>query len=143
MLHIGSIFFPLKIAHVSIENNSGHLTLKAPISTAADNKFCHIFPNLAKKNKIGMIFHENCQPADDSHEISCLICFFLKRRQNLKLSSAANYRLHFKGYLRKNSKIKLCLYVNFLKWSNFDAANIKWLSVTRKEGENNPSCFCP
>ena len=22
-----------------------------------------------------MIFHENCLPADDSHEISCLICF--------------------------------------------------------------------
>ena len=48
-----------------------------------------------------MIFHENRLPADDSHEISCLICYFLKRgkiqvmpymlffkkRQNLNLSS--------------------------------------------------------
>ena len=25
-----------------------------------------------------MIFHENRLPADDSHEISCLICYFLK-----------------------------------------------------------------
>ena len=34
-----------------------------------------------------MIFHENHLPADDSHEIS-----YLKKGQNLKLSSAANYR---------------------------------------------------
>ena len=40
-----------------------------------------------------MIFHENRLLADDSHEISCLITYylFLKKRQNLKLSSAANY----------------------------------------------------
>ena len=25
-----------------------------------------------------MIFHENCLPADNSHEISCLICCFEK-----------------------------------------------------------------
>ena len=25
-----------------------------------------------------MIFHENCLPADNSHEISCLICYFWK-----------------------------------------------------------------
>ena len=25
-----------------------------------------------------MIFHENRLPADDSHEISCLICYFRK-----------------------------------------------------------------
>ena len=49
------------------------LTLKGPIRTAADHKFCYIFPNL---KKIGMIFHENCLPADNSHEISCLICYF-------------------------------------------------------------------
>ena len=51
------------------------LTLKAPITTAADEKFCDIFSNFKKK---GMIFHENCLPADDSHEISCLICYFEK-----------------------------------------------------------------
>ena len=41
-----------------------------------------------------MIFHENCLLADDSHEISCLICF-LKKQQNLKLSSAASCRWRF------------------------------------------------
>ena len=50
-----------------------NLTLKAPITTAADDKFCEIFPNFQKK---GMIFHENCLPADNSHEISCFICYF-------------------------------------------------------------------
>ena len=44
-----------------------------------------------------MILHENRLPADDSHEISCLYWLFLKKRQNLKLSSAANYRWCFKG----------------------------------------------
>ena len=39
--------------------------IKAPITTAADNKFCDNFPNI-RKNK------------DDSHEISCLICYFWK-----------------------------------------------------------------
>ena len=34
-----------------------------------------------------MIFYENQLPA-----ISCLICYLLKKQQNLKLSSAANYR---------------------------------------------------
>ena len=44
-----------------------------------------------------MIFHEN-RPADDSHEISRLICYFEeKKQQNLKLSSAASYRWRFKG----------------------------------------------
>ena len=44
-----------------------------------------------------MILHENRLPADDSHEISCLICI-LKKRQNLELSAAANYS----GPLRVN-----------------------------------------
>ena len=38
------------------------LTLKAPITTAADGKFCDIVPNLKK----GMLFHENRLLADDS-----------------------------------------------------------------------------
>ena len=50
------------------------LTHKAAITTAADNKFCDIFPSFRQKQ--GMIFHENRLPADDSHEISCLICYF-------------------------------------------------------------------
>ena len=61
----------------SSDENTQHakeLTLKAPITTAADDKFCDIFPNFRQKK--GMIFHENRLPADDSHEISCLICYF-------------------------------------------------------------------
>ena len=38
-----------------------------------------------------MIFHENRLPADDSHALSCDICY-LKKQQNLKLSYAENYR---------------------------------------------------
>ena len=52
------------------------LTLKAPITTVAAIKFCNIFLNFQKKQ--GMIYHENCLPADNSHEISCLICYFWK-----------------------------------------------------------------
>ena len=33
------------------KNNQAILTLKAPITTAADNKFCIIFPNFQKKKK--------------------------------------------------------------------------------------------
>ena len=36
-------------------------------------------------------------PADDSHEISCLICYFFEKAAKLKLSSAANYRWRFMG----------------------------------------------
>ena len=43
------------------------LTLKAPITNAADKKICDTFPNL--QQKYGMIFHENRLPADDSHEV--------------------------------------------------------------------------
>ena len=43
-----------------------------------------------------MIFQENRLPADDSHQIPCLIFLFLEKLQNLKLLSAANYRWRFK-----------------------------------------------
>ena len=52
-----------------------YLTLKAPITTAADDKFCDIFPNF---RKVRYNIHENRLLADDSHEISCLICYFEK-----------------------------------------------------------------
>ena len=56
------------------------LTLKAPITTAADDKFCDIFSYFRKK---GIIFHENRLPADDSHEISCLNFLFLKKSNKI------------------------------------------------------------
>ena len=49
------------------------ITLKVPITTAAEGKCLHIFPNFQKKK--GMIFHENRLLADNSHEISNLICY--------------------------------------------------------------------
>ena len=50
------------------------LTLKAPITTAADDKFITFFPNFRKK---GMIFREN-RLADDSHENHALFVIFEK-----------------------------------------------------------------
>ena len=51
------------------------LTLKAQITTAADDNFCDIFAIFFDK-KIGFIFHENCLPADDSQEIASLFVIF-------------------------------------------------------------------
>ena len=42
-----------------------------------------------------MIFYENRLPADDSHEISCLICYFRKKAK-FEIVASANYRLRFK-----------------------------------------------
>ena len=55
---------------------------KAPITTAADDKFYNIFPKFRKK---GMIFHENRLPTDDSHEISCLFCHFFEKAAKLEI----------------------------------------------------------
>ena len=44
-----------------------------------------------------MMFRENRLPADDSRNFMSYL-LFLKKRQNLKLSSAANYRCRFKGF---------------------------------------------
>ena len=62
MIFVKKLFFFQK-------NVQTTLTLKGPIKTAADDKFCDIFPNFRQNQE--MILHEN--PADDSHEISCLI----------------------------------------------------------------------
>ena len=54
-----------------------HLTLKAPITTTADDKLCDIFPNSPpppskKKKRYGILWESS------AHEISCLICYFQK-----------------------------------------------------------------
>ena len=87
----------VSLSIVEAEVNTIDLTLKAPITTAADDKFCDIFPNFRQKQ--GM-------PADDSREISCLIGYFCKSGKiwNLKLSSAAHYRWSFKGQRAKPTK---------------------------------------
>ena len=43
--------------------------------TAADDKFCDVFPNFRQKKGI---LHEDRLPADDPHEISCLIGYCSK-----------------------------------------------------------------
>ena len=55
-----------------------------------------------------MIFLENRLPADDSHEISCLICYFGKKQQNLKFWSAANYRWRFMGPTQQQQEDEIC-----------------------------------
>ena len=59
-----------------VESSWDCLTLKALITTAAEGKFYDIIPNFRQKQ--GMILYENHLWADDSHEISCLICYFWK-----------------------------------------------------------------
>ena len=68
------------------------LTLKVPIITAADDKFCYIFLNFQLSATILMKYH-------------ALFVIFekKKKRQNLNLLSAANYRWRFKG-LTSNSE---------------------------------------
>ena len=66
--------FIVHMKQVRFSSIQAQLTFKAPITTAADDKFGDIVLSLLKK--LGMIFHENRLPADNSHEISCHICYF-------------------------------------------------------------------
>ena len=76
-----------------------------------------------------MIFHENRLPAaDDSHEISCLICY-LKKKQILKLSSAANYRWHFMcKTVFFSYRLPLCI------WS--DVFPVRWQKSNSKQSQS-------
>ena len=84
LLPIGQIWCPLASFDFC------HLTLIAAITTAADDKFCDIFPNFQKKIRYDISW-------ESSARFSWIIMpylLFLKKRQNLKSSSAANYRWH-------------------------------------------------
>ena len=70
------------------------LTLKAPIKTAADDKFCNIFP-IFRKNKVRYFKRIVCQQTILLKYHALFV--ILKNGQNLKLSSATNYRWRFKG----------------------------------------------
>ena len=67
-----------------------------------------------------MIFHENRLPADDSHEIPCLICYFLKSDK----ISAANYRWRNK---------LACAYSEDSKQSFVSTPSVKTLSFLSEE----------
>ena len=74
------------------------LTLKVPIMTAADSKFSNIFPNL-KKNRDNISWESSAGRRFSCRRFSWNIIpifYFWKKRQNLKLSSAANDRWRFK-----------------------------------------------
>ena len=69
------------------------LTLKAPITNAADDKFCNIFPNFRKKIRYDVSWESSASRRFSWNIIPYML--FLKMQQNLKLTSAAKGR--FKG----------------------------------------------
>ena len=77
-----------------MNEESRYLNLKGPITTAADDKFFNIFLNF-RKNKITYFMRIVCQQTILMNIIPYLL--FLKKRQNVKLLSAANYRWRFMG----------------------------------------------
>ena len=88
------LIFKLSWCH-NVFDYFASLTLKAPIKTATDNKFWDIFSNFQKK-----IRHDISWESSTSRRFSWNIMpylLFLKKQQNLKVSSAANYRWRFKG----------------------------------------------
>ena len=62
-----------------------------------------------------MIFHENRLPADDSHALFALFVI-LKKKKNLKLSSAANYRWRFR--VKHQGEKETALSRNYIITSN-------------------------
>ena len=77
-----------------ISSQSNGLTLKVPITTAADDKFCDILPNFGK-NKVSYFMRIVCWQTILIKYLA--VCVTFEKQQNLKLSSAANYRWRFMG----------------------------------------------
>ena len=73
------IMFFLLSTMLSPDGYKSLLTLKVPITTAADDTFCNV-----EKNKVWYLMRIVCQQA---------LFVIFKKEQNLKLSSAANYAL--------------------------------------------------
>ena len=69
-------------------------TLKAPITTAADNKFWDIFP-IFHKNKLWYYMRIVCQQTILMKYHALFVIF--DKAAKFELSSAANYRWRFKG----------------------------------------------
>ena len=105
------------------------LTLKAPITTAADDKFCDIFHNFQKK-----IRHDITWDLSAGRQFSWNIMpylLFLKKRQSLKLSSAANCRWRFKGLVPDSGTNKATPWSTprYLNSVNRDFMTTCWNSV--------------
>ena len=73
----------------------GLFTLKAPITTAADDNFCDISLIFPKKN-IRYFMRIVCQQTI-LMKYHALFVIFEKKAAKFKFSSAANYRWRFKG----------------------------------------------
>ena len=58
-----------------------------------------------------MIFHENCLSADNSHEISRLICYFLKKQQN--------WNCRLLQIVGGASRVKRWPWTNHLSWVQY------------------------
>ena len=91
----GSTLFSTLIVITCIQLESCRLTgltLKAPITTAADDKVCEIFTSF--RQKIWYFMRIACQQTILINYHALFVIF--EKQQNLKLSSAANYRWRFK-----------------------------------------------
>ena len=77
------------------------LTLRAPITTAADDKFCDIFPYFWKKIRYDISWESSASRRFSRNIMPGLL--FLKKQQNLKLSSAAKCRWRFNGLFKPHS----------------------------------------
>ena len=71
------------------------LTLKAPITTAADDKFCDKFSQFSTTIRYDITWESSVSRRFSLNIMAYLLS--LKKQQNLQLSSAANYRWRFKG----------------------------------------------
>ena len=70
-----------------------------------------------EKNK-RMIFHENRLPADDSHEISCLICYFYKAAKfEIVVCCKLKVELYANSVQVEVSKLCLSVYVGCFDFS--------------------------
>ena len=106
--------------------------MSSAFTTAADDTFCDIFLNFRKE--LGMIFHENFLPADNSHEISCLICYFWKGGKiwNCRLLQIVGDALRVNVLLKQ--KINFSLHVNNIE--QFDLVQ-HWLLQTLPNHTNS------
>ena len=86
-----------------------YLIQKAPITTAADNKFCDIFPNFQKKIGYDISWESSAARPFSWNFVPHLL--FLKKQQNLKLLLASNYRWHFNYVLWKKTSSVFVLYL--------------------------------
>ena len=103
------------------------LTHKAPLIMCSLQQFQKAF---FKNNKYGMIFHENCLLADNSHEISYLIFFSKLMKYVAKFVVCCSCDYGFKGKYGFIVCIKNSVHVDFMKLSIPSFAVVLQMSQT-------------